>query len=192
MGMHRTLLWIKKHPIISAAIGAIPFVQAAWGLFSSEPLIPAAARFAQGMSLPSQFGVWINLGTMAISGTFLLLVAQQARERQVSLQAWKREAARTSQDIFQFLADRKRAEPSWVQGGGHEEWQRSSDEHLRHSFETMALFDQRFGARVLALHQTLRKNGLSDEDQEFRYRHPTNPLGIREVAQHLGEMAERL
>lgn len=102
----------------------------------------------------------------------------------------QRECRHLSQEILQFLSDRQRAEPDLP--SSKRDWHKRTNESIRCHQETVSLYHQRFGARVIALYETLKEIGHSDSELDFFYEHPTNALGIREVGQRLGALGERL
>jgi hypothetical protein len=55
----------------------------------------------------------------------------------------------------------------------------------------MREFDSAFSARALWLFDELSSRGVLDGDR-FIFEHPTNPLGVRDVAQTLATACDRL
>jgi hypothetical protein len=56
----------------------------------------------------------------------------------------------------------------------------------------MNAYREGFEAQALAMFDRLELLGLVDKKDRFWLEHPTNPLGVRAVAQMLGTAAERL
>jgi len=108
----------------------------------------------------------------------------------ISLPNLKQVCQQLSQDILQFLIDRHWLKPDLAPT--RKKWRKQSSDHTRHIQETVALYHQRFGSRVVSVYETLKKQGYSDKRIDSLYEHPTNELGIRELAQCLGALAERL
>ena len=63
---------------------------------------------------------------------------------------------------------------------------------IDYSTQTMALYSRRFGARVIAMRNELAVEGFRDDELDGSYKHPTNPIGIRIVAESLGALAHQL
>ena len=101
----------------------------------------------------------------------------------------KTRAALLSAQILRFIADRERESPSLPR---RETWSRDVDVMIRYSQETLALYSQRFGARVIALRNELAERGFADQQLDRFYEHPTNPIGMRIVGDRIGALAETL
>lgn len=108
----------------------------------------------------------------------------------ISLPNLKQVCQQLSQDMLQFLIDRQRLKPDLTPT--RKQWRKQSSDHTRHIQETVALYHQRFGARVVSLYEHLKERGYHDKQADRLYEHPTNELGIRELAQRLGALVERL
>jgi hypothetical protein len=131
----------------------------------------------------------------------LTAALQQAQTRQSALpskslpqrptisQALKRKAIDLSVSILAFLAARQAGEPPLARP---ETWNQDVNADTKYLMETMALYSQRFGSEVIAVHDELAKMNLYDKELDAYYEHPTNPLGVRTVAEHLGALAEQL
>jgi hypothetical protein len=104
----------------------------------------------------------------------------------------KRDATLLSQEILQFLTDRVRGEPSLVPGGTDAEWKQNTESYLLYSRDTMSLYSQQFAARVIATRNAFAERGLTDKELDSIYEHPTNPIGIRMVGEHMGALAEKI
>lgn len=105
------------------------------------------------------------------------------------LSALKQRAIRLSNEILEFVADRERSNPPLPR---IETWERDVDISTRFSIETMSQFSTKFGARLIATRNELAEQGLTDRELDSLYTHPTNPIGIRIVAERLGALAEKL
>ena len=58
--------------------------------------------------------------------------------------------------------------------------------------ETINLYSQKFGSRVVYTRNELAKRGLSDKILDENYENPVNYFGIRTVAERLGALAQQL
>jgi len=101
----------------------------------------------------------------------------------------KRRGLTLSDEILRFLLDRQRDAVPLPRMGT---WEQDAGAMIAYSEGTMALYSQRFGARVIAMRNELADAGLTDPELDQFYEHPTNPIGIRIVAERLGALAERL
>lgn len=97
------------------------------------------------------------------------------------------EATEISQRIFIFLGERNPYPTDTMDREAG--WQSRIMEESR---RFMADYDRQFGATVVRLHDELKKAGIEADRLEQFYDHPTNPLGIREVALALGAIGERI
>jgi len=101
----------------------------------------------------------------------------------------KERAIRLSADILSFLTQRQAGEPPLPR---RETWDQDVQAEIRYMQQTMALYSQTFAAKVIAMRDELARKGITDKELDAFYEHPTNPIGIRIVAEHLGALAERL
>jgi hypothetical protein len=101
----------------------------------------------------------------------------------------KRRALQLSADILQFISERNHNEPPLP---GPATWKEDTDRLIRYSRETMDLYSQQFGARVIATRNELAGRGLNDAELDRFYEHPTNPIGVRIVGERIGALAIRL
>ncbi len=101
----------------------------------------------------------------------------------------KRRAEILSADILTFLLERQLHEPPLPRPPT---WQVDTDKMLKYFGETMALYTQKFGARVRAIHDEFARNGLHDDNLDGFYENPTNPIGVRYVGEAIGALAQRL
>ena len=60
------------------------------------------------------------------------------------------------------------------------------------SVKTMAIYSQKFGANVIAIHDELAAHGYKDVELDKFYQNPTNPIGIRTVAERIGALGEQI
>jgi hypothetical protein len=56
----------------------------------------------------------------------------------------------------------------------------------------MARYDSQLSAEALALYDEFARRGLVGIIDRIEFEYPSNPLGVRRVAQHLGSWARRL
>lgn len=88
-------------------------------------------------------------------------------------------------DIMEFLRQRDFNEPQI----DFERWEESTNNLTRYYRETMNLYHENLGSRVAIIREEYLKRGITNERLEQFYLHPTNPLGIREVAYGLAELS---
>jgi hypothetical protein len=103
----------------------------------------------------------------------------------------KERAAKLSHEILEYLAERKLNEPELRPGPSG--WdQVEMDRWSRYGKDTMNQFSVKFAARAQAICADLKDAGFADDRFQSACEHPTNPLGIQECGQRMGEYAERL
>jgi len=129
-------------------------------------------------------------GQKRYSEEFSITIPSVGLGKSISLPNLKRESQQLSQDILQFLSDRQRLEPELVPT--KKQRRKQTNDLIRHGRETVTLHHQRFGSRVISVYEHLRERGYSDKRVDTYYEHPTNELGIRELAQRLGALADLL
>lgn len=100
----------------------------------------------------------------------------------------KREIILLYKNIIEFLETRRRAEPQV----DFKNFKISTQNRINYSSETMSFYDSNFGAKVIITREEFLRKGIRSNELEKFYRHPTNPLGIREVANGLAELAGKL
>lgn len=92
------------------------------------------------------------------------------------------------EDIMGFLGEREANEPSI----DFNNWEESTNNISRHYQETMNLYHENFGTRVVEIREEYLKRGITNEKVEMFYTHPTNPIGIHELAYGLAELASKI
>jgi len=95
----------------------------------------------------------------------------------------KQECRRITEEILKFLDDRNRSEPKGTPTPNP--WQATNFEKLRHGAETLALYQERFSAKVMELSAALRQEGYCDAEFEALLRPPPNPVSLRNIAEKL-------
>jgi len=101
----------------------------------------------------------------------------------------KRRASVLSAEILQFLTQRQSGEPPLPRP---DTWDKDVSAEIQYMGQTMALYTQRFASSVIAIHDELAKSGFKDNELDRSYEHPTNPLGVQAVGEHLGALAEQI
>jgi hypothetical protein len=101
----------------------------------------------------------------------------------------KRKATILSAEILHFLTDRQANEPSLPRP---ETWKQDTQAMISYMQQTLALYSETFGSRVIAVHDEFARQGLRDGQLDSDYGHPTNPIGIRIVGERIGTLAEKL
>ena len=106
----------------------------------------------------------------------------------MSDEALKIESFELSRDIFEFGKERKLNEPEI----DFDNWGESTELFIYYSYETMQLYNTRFGKRLAIVREEYMKRGIIDNDFETFYKYPTNYFGIVEVASRLSAMTTYL
>lgn len=94
-----------------------------------------------------------------------------------------------SEQIFQFLHERDSASPpkpvleTWL-----EDLKRITEFH----HETMEQYTAKFASMVTEIRDQFADISLRDDELDSIYKNPTNPIGIRRVAERFGALAEKL
>jgi hypothetical protein len=101
----------------------------------------------------------------------------------------KERAIHLSADILSFLTQRLASEPPLPR---RETWEQDMQMEANYFKQTMAIYSQTFGAKVIAIHNELASKGITDRELDSSYENPINPNGIRTVAERIGALAERL
>jgi hypothetical protein len=101
----------------------------------------------------------------------------------------KQRALRLSNEVLRFLVERQANEVPLPRA---ETWDRDTQAMIGYMQQTMALYSERFGARVIAIRNELATEGLRDQELDRFYEHPTNPIGIRIVGERIGALAQQL
>jgi len=107
----------------------------------------------------------------------------------IPLTSLKHKAISLSDDILRFLVVRQAGEPPLPRPAT---WHEDADAMTRYSGETRNVYSQKFGSKVIATYNMLSDAGLRDSELDRFYEHPTNPIGMRIVAERIGALAERL
>ena len=92
------------------------------------------------------------------------------------------------EDIMQFLGEREANVPSI----DFNNWEESTNNLTKYYQETMNLYHGNFGPRVVEIREEYLKRGITNDRVEQFYTHPTNPLGIKELAYGLAELASKI
>lgn len=98
------------------------------------------------------------------------------------------EAYRLSGEISAWVSERRQDEPTH----DFDDWEKSTARGLSHSTATMSRWNQRFGPQALVVFDGLMAAGAFGDDppvDRTRVEHPTNILGIEDVARSLWIMA---
>lgn len=104
----------------------------------------------------------------------------------------KSEALTLSYDILIFLTQRETgASLSFFKV---RYWLAAPDIKYQMQYEeqTMAMFSERFGARVVQIHDAFANLGFRDDGLDRVYNHPTNLYEVRVIAQRIGGLAEQI
>jgi hypothetical protein len=101
----------------------------------------------------------------------------------------KQRALTLSDEVLRFLLDRRAHEPPMPERAT---WHRDTKAMIGYVGETMARYSLRFASRVIATRNELVAAGLSDPELDSFYEHPTNPIGVRIVAERIGALAQGL
>lgn len=91
-------------------------------------------------------------------------------------------------NIIEFLKERSNNEPQT----DFNNFKESTNRHIKYFRETMNLYDKKFGSEIIFIRQEFLKRNIKSNRLNSFYEHPTNPLGIREIALGLVELASKL
>ncbi len=91
-------------------------------------------------------------------------------------------------DIMNFLKVRDTSQPQI----DFDNWKESTNNQLKYSQETMNLYNENFGLRVVVIRRDYLVRGIQNENLDRFYAHAVNPLGIKEIAYGLADLAGKL
>lgn len=100
----------------------------------------------------------------------------------------KSDAILTSKDLMQFVIERQNNEPQV----DFDNWDASTKAQIKYSTETQNIFYKDFAGKVSNLRDEFAKRGIKDKDLDMFYRHPTNYIGLRELAASLSALSEKI
>jgi hypothetical protein len=131
--------------------------------------------------------------------TYLIISSLELAQKRVTsinvsaqsnhLQLLKYNTAELSRDILTFLADRQVNDPPLPR---RETWDKDIQAMVNYTNQTISLYYVRFGSKVIAAYKELKKYKYTDTQLDLFSEHPTNPIGMRIVAEHLGALAEQI
>jgi hypothetical protein len=133
-----------------------------------------------------------------------IVEAVPPERRRVKKRALRKRALQASEQIYAFLAESRQTDPTsepwfWTPGWetfSEEEKNQAFHEHsaklIRHARETMDRYNASFAAEALVLHAEFERRGVTDGSARFHFEHPTDPLGVEEVARELGVWGRQL
>lgn len=138
--------------------------------------------------------VFVGVAVLLILLLFVLAIRRD--EAGLTRKAWE-----LSRELLDFVADRAQDDPGRVphwfglpqdasEAERHRAFEMSTQALIAYSTETMSRYMVRFQARALKLFDDLKECNLVDSSQRHWFEHPTNPLGIQEVAKLLGVVGE--
>ncbi len=87
----------------------------------------------------------------------------------------KRRATTLSAQILKFVTDRQAGQPPLPRP---ETWDQDTRAMTSYFNQTVALYSEAFGAKVIAIHDEFARLGLRDSELDQFYEHPTNPIGM--------------
>ena len=143
----------------------------------------ASNRFDQTIARFGELQATITASAVAVANV------RAADAAGVSLTSLKHRSLALADDILRFLVVRQAGDPPLPRP---ETFEADRDAMVNYFQETMALFSQRFGSKVIAIRNQLAKAGFTDPELDRLYDSPTNPLGIRAVGERIGALAEQL
>ncbi len=111
------------------------------------------------------------------------------KEHETPEQTLGRKCAILSKDMFTFLQEWGQKEPPSPK---RETWSEDVDKSIRLSQERMLDYSRNFGGRVISLHDQLAELGIRDNEIDRTYEHPTNPIGVKILAERFGAIAEKI
>jgi len=98
------------------------------------------------------------------------------------------EAEKISKYLIEFVEERRRYEPTWDFENRDESYKRYSE----YSDQTKSLYYQKFYSDLDQIREEFLKYGISNNEFDVLYEHPTNYIVMEIVAKRLMEMANEL
>jgi hypothetical protein len=107
----------------------------------------------------------------------------------------KHRALELADEILSLLIVRQANEPAFslrVSPIDPVAWKAEIQAQTAYMWETMNSYSRNLAARVIVMRKEFAEHGLRDEKLDEQSEYPTNPIGIRLVAEHLAALAYRL
>lgn len=115
-------------------------------------------------------------------------VLAHVKGRRTSDKELKEQALDVARNLMDLVQTRQSSEPIF----SFERFREFSNTISRHSQETQNLYAKEFAGKIAFLRQELLKRNLQDKELDNFYEHPTNYIGLRNVAMRLAALAEQL
>lgn len=116
-----------------------------------------------------------------------LKIQKEVAEIKAEPESLKRRSLILSNEILRFLTNRQANEPQLFRP---ETWQQDTNRMIKYSQQTMSLYSEKYALRVIAIRNEFADKGYQDSELDRSYEHPTNPIGIRIIAERIGALAE--
>ncbi len=96
-----------------------------------------------------------------------------------------------SNEILLFLGERQANEPESVVDMMLS-FDRDFDKPIKYSQQTMSMYSELFGPRVIEMRNAFAREGLKDEQLDRFFEHTENPASIRIIGERIGALAKQL
>lgn len=149
-----------------------------------HPIVWALVIFLLGSIL---YGVLREFGTDAYNNLRDWIISVSG-EPELAVPTLKEQTITLYEDIMGFLKEREANEPPI----DFDKWEESTNRRSQYFTETMGLYREKFGARVVAIREEYVRRGIKSDRLDLFYPEPVNIIGIREVAYGLAELAAKL
>jgi hypothetical protein len=191
--------WIRRHPIPSAVVAFFaPLIfiwylaQSVWASFSEKPMIPTIYNWIAGLPFVPN---WPHIAVITVAGILTLIsggcsvgILIYTRNSTIREKRLRIQAKALSQEIFEFLYEMKKNEPSIHQYS--DEPHKGFFERTEWSHDVGNEYIKRFGTRVIALFYQFEKL-RPDEVKSIAWhaRWVSTDTQVLEIANELGRLS---
>ncbi len=100
----------------------------------------------------------------------------------------KNEGFAVAKNLMEFVIERQNSEPQI----NFTDWDKSTKAQMKFSTETQNIFFKDYAGKVAHLRDEFSKRDLKDENLDRFYQHPTNYIGLRELAASIATLSEKI
>ena len=110
------------------------------------------------------------------------------QKRKLSDEELKKQSSLLAKNLMEFVIERQKNEPQI----DFDNWKESTDSQIKFLTETQNLFFRDYAGKVSNIRDEFLKRGLKNENIERFYEHPTNYLGLRDLAAAISSLSEKI
>jgi hypothetical protein len=110
------------------------------------------------------------------------------QKRKLTDEELKKQSSLLAKDLMEFVLERQKNEPQI----DFDNWKESTDSQIKYSTETQNIFFRDYAGKVANIRDEFLKRRLKNENLERFYQHPTNYLGLRDLAASISSLSEKI